>query len=39
VSCVTFGQLLIEFTGMFKVECPGCKAPYQVDERRILRAD
>ncbi|MEO8903056.1 MAG: tetratricopeptide repeat protein [Polyangiaceae bacterium] len=20
---------------MFKVECPGCKAPYQVDERRI----
>src|SRR5215216_1073533 len=20
---------------MFKVECPGCKAPYQVDERRV----
>src|SRR5450755_2792006 len=20
---------------MFKVECPGCKGPYQVDERRI----
>src|ERR1041385_2353305 len=20
---------------MFKVECPGCRAPYQVDERRV----
>src|SRR6185503_17844115 len=20
---------------MFKVECPGCNAPYQVDERRV----
>src|SRR5215471_10862064 len=20
---------------MFRVECPGCKAPYQVDERRV----
>ena len=20
---------------MFKVDCPGCKAPYQVDERRV----
>jgi predicted Zn finger-like uncharacterized protein len=23
---------------MFKVECPGCKAPYQVDERRVPAA-
>lgn len=23
---------------MFKVECPGCKAPYQVDERRVPKA-
>src|ERR1043165_8939681 len=23
---------------MFKVECPGCRAPYQVDERRVPAA-
>ena len=29
-------ELLLEVErAMFKVECPGCRAPYQVDERRV----